>query len=152
MNKKEIAKIAFYVLFPLVLGSIVGFLVKNDFSYLETLNRTIIIPPIVFPIAWTILYVTMGMWAYLYDRDFDDNKILSIYYIALLFNLLFSIVLFTLEMPLLAFIDVVVLIIMIGYLFIKTLKNEKKYGFILLPYLLWLFVALSLMIDILIHN
>ena len=125
---------------------------KNDFSYLETLNRTIIIPPIVFPIAWTILYVTMGIWAYLYDRDFDDNKILSIYYIALLFNLLFSIVLFTLEMPLLAFIDVVVLIIMIGYLFIKTLKNEKKYGFILLPYLLWLFVALSLIIDILIHN
>lgn len=152
MNKKEIGKIAFYVLFPLVLGSIVGFLVKNDFSYLETLNRTIIIPPIVFPIAWTILYVTMGIWAYLYDRDFDDNKILSIYYIALLFNLLFSIVLFTLEMPLLAFIDVVVLIIMIGYLFIKTLKNEKKYGFILLPYLLWLFVALSLIIDILIHN
>ena len=152
MNKKEIAKIAFYVLFPLVLGSIVGFLVKNDFSYLETLNRTIIIPPIVFPIAWTILYVTMGIWAYLYDRDFDDNKILSIYYIALLFNLLFSIVLFTLEMPLLAFIDVVILIIMIGYLFIKTLKNEKKYGFILLPYLLWLFVALSLIIDILIHN
>lgn len=152
MNKKEIGKIAFYVLFPLVLGSIVGFLVKNDFSYLETLNRTIIIPPIVFPIAWTILYVTMGIWAYLYDRDFDDNKILSIYYIALLFNLLFSIVLFTLEMPLLAFIDVVVLIIMIGFLFIKTLKNEKKYGFILLPYLLWLFVALSLMIDILIHN
>ncbi len=152
MNKKEIAKIAFYVLFPLALGSIVGFLVKNDFSYLETLNRTIIIPPIVFPIAWTILYVTMGIWAYLYDRDFDDNKILSIYYIALLFNLLFSIVLFTLEMPLLAFIDVVVLIIMIGFLFIKTLKNEKKYGFILLPYLLWLFVALSLMIDILIHN
>lgn len=152
MNKKEIAKIAFYVLFPLALGSIVGFLVKNDFSYLETLNRTIIIPPIVFPIAWTILYLTMGIWAYLYDRDFDDNKILSIYYIALLFNLLFSIVLFTLEMPLLAFIDVVVLIIMIGFLFIKTLKNEKKYGFILLPYLLWLFVALSLMIDILIHN
>lgn len=152
MNKKEIAKIAFYVLFPLALGSIVGFLVKNDFSYLETLNRTIIIPQIVFPIAWTILYVTMGIWAYLYDRDFDDNKILSIYYIALLFNLLFSIVLFTLEMPLLAFIDVVVLIIMIGFLFIKTLKNEKKYGFILLPYLLWLFVALSLMIDILIHN
>lgn len=152
MNKKEIGKIAFYVLFPLVLGSIVGFLVKNDFSYLETLNRTIIIPPIVFPIAWTILYVTMGIWAYLYDRDFDDNKILSIYYIALLFNLLFSIVLFTLEMPLLAFIDVVILIIMIGYLFIKTLKNEKKYGFILLPYLLWLFVALSLIIDILIHN
>lgn len=152
MNKKEIAKIAFYVLFPLALGSIVGFLVKNDFSYLETLNRTIIIPPIVFPIAWTILYVTMGIWAYLYDRDFDDNKILSIYYIALLFNLLFSIVLFTLEMPLLAFIDVVVLIIMIGFLFIKTLKNEKKYGFILLPYLLWLFVAVSLMIDILIHN
>ncbi len=152
MNKKEIGKIAFYVLFPLALGSIVGFLVKNDFSYLETLNRTIIIPPIVFPIAWTILYVTMGIWAYLYDRDFDDNKILSIYYIALLFNLLFSIVLFTLEMPLLAFIDVVVLIIMIGFLFIKTLKNEKKYGFILLPYLLWLFVALSLMIDILIHN
>ena len=152
MNKKEIAKIAFYVLFPLALGSIVGFLVKNDFSYLETLNRNIIIPPIVFPIAWTILYVTMGIWAYLYDRDFDDNKILSIYYIALLFNLLFSIVLFTLEMPILAFIDVVVLIIMIGFLFIKTLKNEKKYGFILLPYLLWLFVALSLMIDILIHN
>lgn len=152
MNKKEIGKIAFYVLFPLALGSIVGFLVKNDFSYLETLNRTIIIPPIVFLIAWTILYVTMGIWAYLYDRDFDDNKILSIYYIALLFNLLFSIVLFTLEMPLLAFIDVVILIIMIGYLFIKTLKNEKKYGFILLPYLLWLFVALSLMIDILIHN
>lgn len=153
MNKKEILKIAFYTLLPIILGSIVGFAVKDDYEYIESLNKVINIPTIVFPIVWSILYILMGIWSYLYDHEYpEDNMTLSIYWISLFVNLLFSPLLFIFEQNVLATIDVVVLIVMVGYLFWKTLKNNNKFAYLLLPYLLWLFTALTLMIDILIHN
>ena len=94
--------------FPLLLGLIVGVVLKEDFSYIESLPRTIKVPSIVFPIVWTILYI-------------------------------------------LALLDVVILIALVGYLFANGWRNKKKYSYLLIPYLLWLFVALSLMLDIISH-
>ena len=61
MKKNQVINFVFNVFTPLILGAIVGFLTKNDYSYLDSLNRTIIIPPIVFPIVWSILYLLQGI-------------------------------------------------------------------------------------------
>lgn len=152
MKKENIIRLVFNVSLPLLLSILVSLAIRNDFNYLETLNRNIVVPPIVFPIVWTILYVLMGIWAYFYEKDHEDDSTLIVYWISLLVNLLFSFLLFSFHLIVWAFIDVIVLMIMVVYLFIKTLINKKKYAYLLIPYILWLIVAFSLMLDLLINN
>lgn len=138
--------------FPLLLGLIVGVVLKEDFSYIESLPRTIKVPSIVFPIVWTILYILMGIYKELYDEDETKDKNLEVpYYLSLLFNVLFSFLLFAFHQKFLALLDLVILIALVGYLFVNGWRNKKKYSYLLIPHLLWLFVALSLMLDIVSH-
>lgn len=152
MRKDNIIRLVFNVSLPLLLSILVSLVIRNDFAYLETLNRNIIVPPAVFPIVWTILYVLMGIWAYFYEKDHEDDSTLIVYWLSLLVNLLFSFLLFSFHLIVWALIDIIVLMIMVVYLFVRTLINKKKYAYLLLPYILWLIVAFSLMLDLLINN
>lgn len=143
----------FNILLPLVLGSIVGLISKEDFNYLETINRHIIIPNIVFPIVWSVLYVLMGIWSYYYEeRHPQDKTTITLYYISLVVNIAFTPILFILHLNVLALIDVAILLILITYLFIKSLMNKDKFSYLLVPYVIWLCLALSLMVDIVASN
>lgn len=143
----------FNILLPLVLGSIVGLISKEDFNYLETINRHIIIPNIVFPIVWSVLYVLMGIWSYYYEeRHPQDKTTITLYYISLVVNIAFTPILFILHLNVLALIDVAILLILITYLFIKSLMNKNKFSYLLVPYVIWLCLALSLMVDIVASN
>ena len=51
MKRIEIKDLVIDILIPLASGSIIGIIFKDYTSYIETLNRTIIVPPIVFPIV-----------------------------------------------------------------------------------------------------
>lgn len=137
---------------PLILSFFVFLATKEDIGYLETLQRKIVVPPIVFPIVWTILYVLMGVWNYFYEQDHPNDVATSIYWVSILVNMLFSFFLFTFHQILLALIDVLLLFILILYLFIKSIREKKKYAYLLVPYLLWLIVAFTLMVDLWIHN
>ena len=74
------------------------------------------------------------------------------YWISVFVNLMFSFILFSFHQILLAFFDVIVLLIMVGYLFIKNLLQKEKYAYLLLPYIVWLCLATSLMVDLIVHN
>lgn len=151
MSKQNTISLLFNCLTPLLISFLVFFVTKEDISYLETINRSLVISPIVFPIVWTILYVLMGIWAFLYEKENDDLTMI-IYWISLFANLLFSFILFSFHLIVLAFIDVIILFILILYLFIKTLLKQKKYAYLLLPYLIWLVIAFFLMRDLVIFN
>ena len=58
------------ILFPVVLGGIVGLIISGPMDY-KTLNQPPLAPPsIAFPIVWTILYILMGVsFAILKDKD-----------------------------------------------------------------------------------
>lgn len=151
--KNNIFKLAFNILIPLLLSFLVFLATKNDISYLETLNRKIVLPNIVYPIVWSVLYVLMGIWIYFYEKNHpDDKKTIVVYWISVFVNLMFSFILFSFHQILLAFFDVMVLLIMIGYLFIKNLLQKEKYTYLLLPYIVWLCLATSLMVDLIVHN
>lgn len=143
----------FNILLPLILGGIVGLISKDDFNYLENINRHIIIPNIVFPIVWSVLYVLMGLWSYYYeDKHPQDKTTITLYYISLLVNIAFTPILFILHLNVLALIDVAILLILITCLFVKSLIKKDKFSYLLVPYVIWLCLALSLMVDIVASN
>lgn len=143
----------FNILLPLILGGIVGLISKDDFNYLENINHHIIIPNIVFPIVWSVLYVLMGLWSYYYEEKHPQDKTtITLYYISLLVNIAFTPILFILHLNVLALIDVAILLILITYLFVKSLIKKDKFSYLLVPYVIWLCLALSLMVDIVASN
>ena len=95
-------KLLIFILVPISLGALVG-IIKTPNSNIDS-----IIPPFIFPIVWTILYILMGISSYLVYEE--TNEISKIYIIQLIFNLLWSFVFFTFNLQTLAFIWILFLI------------------------------------------
>lgn len=110
----------------------------------ERLNQPPLSPPgWLFPVAWTILYILMGIASYIiYNSHADIKKIaLGVYGIQLFFNFFWSIIFFNLKMYFLAFIWLVVLFLSIwATLYVFGMIN-KKAAYLLIPYLLWVTFA-----------
>ena len=150
MKKLDISNKLFHILMPILLGTVVGIIFKDYNSYIETLERTIKVPAIVFPIVWSVLYVLIGIWYDFFERDTDNiNKV--IYYILLFMNFLFTPVLFYFKQIVLALIIVGILLVGNAYLLFRSYRYGK-YSYLLIPYVLWLMFALTLMFDLLINN
>ncbi len=150
MKKINISELLFHVLFPILIGGAIGLLFKDYTSYIESLDRLIKVPALLFPIVWSILYSLIGIWYHFYEKEAArNNKIL--YYVLLILNFLFTPVLFYFENIVLALIITILLFIGNLYLFINSLRHTKL-AYLLLPYLLWLVFACVLMTDLLINN
>lgn len=142
----------FYLFFPIISGTFIGFLLKNLINY-NSLNKPLFYPPtIVFPIVWTLIYLLMGI-AYLIYRKSNNNKdVIAIYYSQLFINLIWPIIFFWLKGYLFSIVWIILLIISVIIL-MKKLKIEKKISYYLfIPYLLWLFFATYLNIGIYLLN
>lgn len=129
---------------PLGVGVLSGFLTRNSMEFYQTLNRPALSPPsVVFPIVWTILYILMGISAYLiYESDSSEKAgALSIYGIQLFFNFMWSIIFFNLKQPLFAFLWLIILWILILVMIVKFYKINKTAGLLQIPYLLWVTFA-----------
>ena len=150
MKRIEIKDLVIDILIPVASGTLVGLIFKDYTSSIEEFNRSIVVPPIVFPIVWSVLYILMGVWFYFFGMEASTKQ--KIYYYALLgVNLLFTPVLFYFKNITLSLVITLILLIGNSYLFINYLKKDKK-SYILLPYLIWLVVANILMLDLFINN
>ena len=150
MKRIEIKDLVINILIPVASGTLVGLIFKDYTSSIEEFNRSIVVPPIVFPIIWSVLYILMGVWFYFFGMEASTKQ--KIYYYALLgVNLLFTPVLFYFKNITLSLVITLILLIGNSYLFINYLKKDKK-SYILLPYLIWLVVANILMLDLFIDN
>ena len=139
----------FYILFPIILGSIVG-LIVNDYSYYSTINKPILAPPkILFPIMWSIIYLLMGI-SYKIYRDDNDSSIL--YYVQLFVNVIWVIIFFKFKLLLLSLLWIILLDILIIILLIEFYKKNKLCCYLNIPYLIWNLFATYLMINIYILN
>ena len=126
-------KLLLFILVPLSLGTLVGILTSSN-SNIES-----ILPPWIFPIVWTILYILMGISSYLiYEKT---NEIPKIYIIQLIFNLLWSFVFFTFNLKTLAFIWILFLILLVIIMIKDFLSKFKLAGYLQIPYLIWLIIA-----------
>ena len=148
---KKFIKNTFYILLPIILGSLVGFLISDYMDYQNLIKPPFAPPKILFPIAWSIIYILMGIAYFLYRKKTDNKNIL--YYTQLIVNLLWSIIFFVFKLRLLA----VLWIILLDILIILTMKSFKKYDskisiYLFIPYLLWCLFATYLTIGIYILN
>jgi tryptophan-rich sensory protein len=77
-------------------------------------------------------------------KNKDVKSSLFIFFVQLILNALWSILFFGLKSPFYAFIEIVILWIAIAVTIFKFYKISKNAGLILLPYILWISIALIL--------
>ena len=149
---KGILKNIFYIFFPLLVGTVVGFAISGSIDY-NTLTKPPLSPPsIVFPIVWSILYLLMGISYYLFKRNNNDNTISFIYYLQLFVNAMWSIIFFLWELRFLAIIWILLLDVLVILLIYLFSKKSKISSYLNIPYLIWILFATYLTIGIYILN
>jgi tryptophan-rich sensory protein len=105
------------------------------------LSRPVFAPPAwLFAPVWFVLYVLMGTSAYLIWRLREKENVkkpLVFFFVQLVLNLLWPIIFFGLGQYVWAFVDIVVLLIMIVFMIESYSKVSKASAYLLFPYLLW---------------
>lgn len=145
-------KLFLSILFPLLTGITAAFLSKDSMNIYATINKPLLSPPgWLFPIVWTILYILMGVAAYLIiraEKNETRSYAVSIYVIQLIFNFFWSIIFFNLRQYYIAFIWLVMLWLLILYMLLLFYEIDKTAAFFIVPYLIWVTYAgyLNLMI------
>lgn len=126
-----------------------------DNWYLE-LNKPGWTPPgWIFGPVWTILYILMAVAAWLIwrnDRKITGKLSLKIYLIKMVCNGLWSYLFFGLHQIGLAFLDIIVLLVLLIWVIILFYKEKKSAGIILIPYLIWVSFASVLNLSIWLLN
>lgn len=130
------------ILFPIIIGVIVGFITRKYMDY-EMLTKPFLSPPgVIFPIIWTILYALMGIsYGILKEKNLLDKNIKMIYYSQLIINALWSIIFFVFKLRLIAYLDIILLAILVSNMIIEFYKKNKTAGGLQIPYLLWVMFA-----------
>lgn len=126
-----------------IIGSF--FTVSSLGGWYQTINKPSFNPPgYIFGPVWIALYLLMGISLYLVwsKKGTADIKIpLIIFFAQLFFNTIWSILFFGLESPVLALIDIIILLILIIMTIISFYKVSKPAALLMIPYLFWVSFA-----------
>ena len=128
-------------------GSLANIYINQDGWY-ESLNKSVLNPPgYVFGIVWPILYMLMALVSY-----FNHKEISKLFLTQLLLNAIWSWIFFYFQMPIIAFIDILFLVLINLVILIRLFKTSKLYALLYFPYPCWLFFAAFLNLNIVILN
>ncbi len=146
MKKINLKALIIAVIIPLAVGGLSALLTRGSMESFAMINKPPLSPPaILFPIVWTILYVLMGLASYfVYVSDIAPGTkrvALTLYGVQLFFNFFWSILFFNLEAYLTAFVWLVILLILIVATAMLFYAIDKKAGYLLIPYILWVTFA-----------
>ncbi len=135
-----------------VIGSV--FTSSSVITWYADLQKPAFSPPNwLFGPVWITLYTLMGISLYLIWNQKKNVKIpLTLFFIQLILNSIWSIIFFGLQNPFYALIEIIILWIMILITIISFFKVSKKASLLLLPYIFWVTVATFLNYYILILN
>jgi len=101
-------------------------------------------PSAVFGPVWSVLYIMMGIAAWMVWRNGDFVRIatpLTLFIVQLVLNALWSYLFFGLHRPALAFLDITVLWVMIVLTLVAFWRVSPAAGALLTPYLAWVTFA-----------
>lgn len=127
---------------PLAVGGVSAMLTMDGMRLFKLMRKPPLSPPDwLFPVAWTVLYVLMGIAAYLvYTSSATQvrrGRALSFYAVQLGMNFFWSIIFFTLELHLTAFVWLVGMWLLIAVCTVLFYHIDKRAGRLMLPYLVW---------------
>ena len=130
------------------LAAVVGSLfttknVKSD--WYDSIKPSITPPNWVFPVVWNILFFLIALSLYFVwtsKKSVKENKkIIIVYGINFLLNVLWSVLFFSLKQPRFAFIELLLLWISTLAMLVVGYRVNKKAFYLLIPYLVWLSFA-----------
>ena len=135
-----------FVFLTLIIG---GFASSQslDIWYVSLVKSDLNPPGYIFGIIWPILYLMMAISAF---RTFYFVK--KSFFIQLFFNAIWSWLFFVFQMPLLALINIWLLILLNVRIAFVMFKEDKLSAYLYLPYVLWLIFASYLNLYIVFNN
>tara|TARA_B100000287_G_scaffold245951_1_gene231252 strand:- start:471 stop:902 length:432 start_codon:yes stop_codon:yes gene_type:complete len=137
----------FLVILTSVIGSLANIYISSDTWYEELIKSPLNPPSYVFGIVWPILYAIMAFVSFKMAE-----KISTLFILQLLANAAWSWIFFYFHAPLIALVDISVLIYL-NLKIISVIKVESSILFYMyLPYLIWLSFAAFLNASIVLLN
>ena len=133
-----------------------GVLLSGSYGDLYTrLEKPPLAPPSwLFPVAWSILYVLMGVAAGLVCRADHPGRTraLRLYYVQLVVNILWPVIFFRFELLSVALVWLAVLLVLVLITWRRFREIDRIAGWLLAPYLVWCLFAFYLNAGIVILN
>lgn len=155
---RRILTLIIFIAIPIAVGLISSAMTRNSMMEFNSMNKPFLAPPAaLFPIAWTILYVLMGLASYMVytsktTREFRRFIAMFLYGIQLFFNFLWSIIFFREAQYMVAFVWLVCLWIFVLLMMLTYRKISKAAFYLSIPYIAWLTFAGYLNISIALLN
>ncbi|MBQ3538355.1 MAG: tryptophan-rich sensory protein [Bacteroidaceae bacterium] len=153
---KRIVIIALWVLVCLFLGSMSSLFLGDAINdwYPWLVNSQLSPPGWVFPVAWTILYILMGISVgLLYGlRSIYTRFLYVLFVIQLVLNILWTMFFFYLRSPILGFVDIILLDMFVVIYFVGAYVVYRPSAWLFVPYILWLAFATYLNGYIMVNN
>lgn len=151
ISTKEIKKLLINILIPLVIGflsSQIAMMISSidTGTYYSQLIKPSFAPPsYIFPIVWSIIYVLMGISAYLVMQKGNNTQkvkdAMFYYWLQLALNFIWSILFFGLDLRFTSMVVIIMMIIVVIIMISKFYQIDKKAAYLNIPYLLWLVYA-----------
>jgi len=109
-------------------------------------------PGWVFGAAWTSIMICFSIYLiFLFTKNYNQKK-LFLFGIQFILNVSWNYLFFNKHEIFISLIFITLLTALIFFLFFHYYKALKKVSYLLLPYMIWLCIATSLNLYILIHN
>ncbi|HIY49954.1 MAG TPA: tryptophan-rich sensory protein [Candidatus Barnesiella excrementavium] len=147
-----------YYLLPILLCLGVGFAgslfqAQSMIEWYPLLDKSTLTPPgIAFPIAWSVIYICMGISLGRLIHHSRDRVLFWIWGIQLVLNFLWSLFFFTLRYPLLGLVDILLLDVLVFIYTTSAYRRDKAAAWLFVPYFLWLLFATYLNGYIYLYN
>ncbi|MBU0958243.1 MAG: tryptophan-rich sensory protein, partial [Nanoarchaeota archaeon] len=109
-------------------------------DWYESIRPSITPPNWVFPVVWNILFFLIGLslyFAWVGSKKSDKGKVAVVFSLNFVLNILWSVLYFGLKRVDLAFVEIIFLWFSILSMVIVCWKIDKRAGWLLIPYLLW---------------
>ncbi len=151
MGKINLKSLIINVAIPLAVGGLSYWVTKDNMNVFDMIVKPPLTPPaVVFPIVWTILFVLMGIAAYIVCAK--ESALMYVYFAQLAVNFLWSVVFFNFQAYFIAFLVIIVLWSLIFSNIRWFREVSKAASYMLYPYLAWVTFAAYLNIAIVFLN
>lgn len=155
-NIHNIVTIGLPIIISLAVGTLAGYLQRSAITnWYPHLNKPALTPPNeAFPIAWTVLYILMGLSiGLIYLTDSDQKPALrNLFIFQLFFNFMWSIVFFVRQNISGGLICIVILEWLLIWYAFRTWPIRKLSSILFWPYIAWVGFAIYLNIYIYLYN
>ena len=154
ISVKEIKKFLICVAIPLLTGflsSMIAVLLSQtsfQIQYAQLIKPDFAPSAGLCSIIWPILYILMGISAYIIRSSNKStqkiNDAIFLYYLQLALNFLWSILFFGLDLKFVAFVESVILTLVLVIMIYRFYKIDKTAAILNIPYIIWMVFVIFL--------